>query len=139
VRLIRTKAANKEKHETPCWPEKSNCGTTLSATANNGALCQPAVPCRGITFSPARTAPLTSLSYLVTNKRLRSITRDYLSADDADRPTVNVFTREGGRISHFWSGEAGSSTAEPGQGPRGAPDLMPLWTILDCTREGRSV
>jgi predicted dithiol-disulfide oxidoreductase (DUF899 family) len=24
-----------------------------------------------------------------------------------------------------------------GQDPRGAPDLMPLWTILDVTPEGR--
>ena len=31
----------------------------------------------------------------------------------------------------------GGSTADPGQDPRGAPDLMPLWTILDNTPEGR--
>jgi predicted dithiol-disulfide oxidoreductase (DUF899 family) len=31
----------------------------------------------------------------------------------------------------------GSKTTDPGQDPRGAPDLMPLWTILDCTPEGR--
>ena len=29
-------------------------------------------------------------------------------------------------------------TADPGQDPRGAPDLMPLWNILDATPEGRS-
>ena len=28
-------------------------------------------------------------------------------------------------------------TADPGQDPRGAPDLMPLWTVLDCTPAGR--
>jgi predicted dithiol-disulfide oxidoreductase (DUF899 family) len=28
-------------------------------------------------------------------------------------------------------------TADPGQDPRGAPDLMPLWNILDTTPEGR--
>ena len=27
--------------------------------------------------------------------------------------------------------------ADPGQDPRGAPDLDPLWTILDLTSEGR--
>ena len=31
----------------------------------------------------------------------------------------------------------GPQTADPGQDPRGAPDLMPLWTILDNTPEGR--
>jgi predicted dithiol-disulfide oxidoreductase (DUF899 family) len=25
------------------------------------------------------------------------------------------------------------ASADPGQDPRGAPDLMPLWTILDVT------
>ena len=64
-------------------------------------------------------------------------TRDYVSADDADVPAFNVFTRRDGTIRHFWSGEMGSGTADPGQDPRGAPDLMPLWTILDSTPEGR--
>jgi predicted dithiol-disulfide oxidoreductase (DUF899 family) len=36
-----------------------------------------------------------------------------------------------------WRGEMGGTTAEPGQDPRGSPDLMPLWTILDSTPEGR--
>ena len=64
-------------------------------------------------------------------------TRDYVSADDADVPAFNVFTRRDGSIRHFWSGEMGGSTADPGQDPRGAPDLMPLWTILDSTPDGR--
>jgi predicted dithiol-disulfide oxidoreductase (DUF899 family) len=64
-------------------------------------------------------------------------TRDYVSADDADVPAFNVFTRRDGSIRHFWSGEMGSASADPGQDPRGAPDLMPLWTILDSTPEGR--
>jgi predicted dithiol-disulfide oxidoreductase (DUF899 family) len=64
-------------------------------------------------------------------------TRDYVSADDGDVPGFSVFTRQDGTIRHFWSGEMGSVTADPGQDPRGAPDLMPLWTILDSTPEGR--
>ena len=64
-------------------------------------------------------------------------TRDYVSKDDEDMPAFNVFTRRDGTIRHFWSGEMGGSTADPGQDPRGAPDLMPLWTILDNTPEGR--
>lgn len=64
-------------------------------------------------------------------------TRDYVSAEDADVPAFNVFTRRDGSLRHFWSGEMGATTADPGQDPRGAPDLMPLWTILDSTPEGR--
>ena len=54
-----------------------------------------------------------------------------------DYAGLNVFTRRDGAIRHFWSGEMDGGTADPGQDPRGAPDLMPLWTVLDCTPEGR--
>ncbi|MGO4841437.1 DUF899 family protein, partial [Rhizobiaceae sp. 2RAB30] len=64
-------------------------------------------------------------------------TRDYVSRDDADVPGFTVFSRRDGTVRHFWSGEMGGATADPGQDPRGAPDLMPLWTILDNTPEGR--
>jgi predicted dithiol-disulfide oxidoreductase (DUF899 family) len=64
-------------------------------------------------------------------------TRDYVSKEDADTPAFNVFTRRDGTIRHFWSAEMGFETADPGQDPRGAPDLMPLWIILDNTPEGR--
>ena len=64
-------------------------------------------------------------------------TRDYVSAEDEDMPGYSVFTRKDGTIRHFWSGEMGGETADPGQDPRGAPDLMPLWTVLDATPEGR--
>jgi len=64
-------------------------------------------------------------------------TRAYVSAEDADVPAFNVFTRRDGTIRHFWAAEMGAKTADPGQDPRGAPDLMPLWTILDSTPEGR--
>ena len=60
-------------------------------------------------------------------------TRDYVSADDADVPGYSVFTRRDGTIRHFWSGEMGGAMADPGQDPRGAPDIDPLWTLLDTT------
>lgn len=65
--------------------------------------------------------------------------RDYFAVDKTggDDAVLNVFTRCDGTIRHFWSGEMGAETADPGQDPRGAPDLMPLWTILDATPEGR--
>jgi predicted dithiol-disulfide oxidoreductase (DUF899 family) len=65
--------------------------------------------------------------------------RDYhaLTSEGGDDAAFNVFTRRDGTIRHFWSGEMGFETADPGQDPRGAPDLMPIWTILDSTPEGR--
>jgi hypothetical protein len=54
--------------------------------------------------------------------------------DEADIPAFKVVTRRDGAIRHFWSGEMGPETADPGQDPRGGPDLMPIWTILDNSR-----
>ena len=61
----------------------------------------------------------------------------YVSADDDDIPGLSIFTRRDGSIRHFWSGEMSGEMADPGQDPRGAPDLDPLWTILDLTPAGR--
>jgi predicted dithiol-disulfide oxidoreductase (DUF899 family) len=65
--------------------------------------------------------------------------RDYANEDPDgdDVPEFNVFTRSGGVVRHFWAGEMGPQTADPGQDPRGAPDIMPLWNVLDMTPGGR--
>jgi predicted dithiol-disulfide oxidoreductase (DUF899 family) len=68
-----------------------------------------------------------------------AFSRDYhgMTPDGGDDAAFNVFTRRDGTIRHFWAGEMGAETVDPGQDPRGAPDLMPIWTILDVTPEGR--
>ncbi|CAN5534248.1 DUF899 domain-containing protein [soil metagenome] len=68
-----------------------------------------------------------------------AFSRDYhgLTKDGGDDAAINVFTRRGGTIRHFWAGEMNGASADPGQDPRGAPDLMPIWTILDMTPQGR--
>jgi len=64
-------------------------------------------------------------------------TRAYVSPDDADVPGFSVFSRDEGIIRHFYSAEMSAAMADPGQDPRGAPDLDPLWLMLDLTPEGR--
>jgi predicted dithiol-disulfide oxidoreductase (DUF899 family) len=64
-------------------------------------------------------------------------TRTYVSPDDDDVPGFSVFTRRDGTIRHFYSGEMSKAMADPGQDPRGAPDLDQLWLMLDLTPEGR--
>jgi len=69
-----------------------------------------------------------------------AFSRDFRATDaegKSDNPGLNVFTRRDGTIRHFYSGEMGGETADPGQDPRGAPDPSPLWTVLDLTPEGR--
>jgi len=64
-------------------------------------------------------------------------TRTYVNPDDADVPGFAVFTKRNGVIRHFYSGEMSGEMADPGQDPRGAPDLDPLWLLLDLTPAGR--
>lgn len=68
-----------------------------------------------------------------------SFNRDYADEDPngGDNAGFNVFVRDGGGIRHFYGDEMGMETADPGQDPRGAPDAMPIWTILDLTPGGR--
>jgi len=64
-------------------------------------------------------------------------TRAYVDPEDGDVPALNVFTRRDGTIRHFWAAEMSGEMADPGQDPRGAPDIDPLWTVLDLTPGGR--
>jgi predicted dithiol-disulfide oxidoreductase (DUF899 family) len=78
---------------------------------------------------------LTNLPFLSDTSG--DYTRTYVNAEDADIPGFSVFTRRNGTIRHFYSGEMGGEMADPGQDPRGAPDLDPLWSMLDWAPEGR--
>ena len=69
-----------------------------------------------------------------------NFTRHYVGIPDDptdEGAATNVFTRRDGEIRHFWADEMWLETADPGQGPRGAPDPSPLWHVLDMTPAGR--
>ena len=64
--------------------------------------------------------------------------RDYhgeTSAGD-QLPSLNVFVRRGGRISHFYQTEL-LFAPERGQDARHVDLIWPLWNLLDVTPEGR--
>jgi predicted dithiol-disulfide oxidoreductase (DUF899 family) len=69
-----------------------------------------------------------------------SFNLDYANEDPnaGDDAAFNVFTRSGGVVRHFWGDEMGPQTSDPGQDPRGAPDIMPMWTVFDMTPGGRA-
>ena len=126
------------KREQPC----PMCTTLLSAWDGISADVEQRIALVVVARSPIERLAAFKKERGWRHLRLHSdvsgdYTRAYVSADDADVPAFNVFTRRDGTIRHFWSGEMGSGTADPGQDPRGAPDLMPIWTILDSTPEGR--
>jgi predicted dithiol-disulfide oxidoreductase (DUF899 family) len=65
--------------------------------------------------------------------------RDYrgLAPNGDEWPALDVWVKRDGKVFHFWGGEMGG-TQDPGQDPRGAPDMAPLWNVLDLTPAGRA-
>jgi len=60
-----------------------------------------------------------------------------LTPDGNEYPALVVFRRDGDKVRLFWAGEMTKDMADPGQDPRGAPDIASLWSILDLTPGGR--
>ena len=67
--------------------------------------------------------------------------RDYrgLAPDGSEWPMLDVWTRQDGKVRHFWGAEMTAEMADPGEDPRNAPDPEALWNMLDLTPAGRSV
>jgi predicted dithiol-disulfide oxidoreductase (DUF899 family) len=67
--------------------------------------------------------------------------RDYHAetAEGAQRPMLNVFHRDSDTIRHFWGSELFYAPSDPGQDPRHAGTIEPLWNLFDLTPEGRPV
>ena len=65
--------------------------------------------------------------------------RDYHAetAEGDQRPMLTVLHRDGDRIRHFWSSELFYAQWDPGQDPRHAGTLEPVWNLFDLTPEGR--
>lgn len=79
-----------------------------------------------------------------TRMRLLSSARNTYNADyhgeDAEgrqTPMLNVFTRRGGELRHFYGTELMFTPCDPGQDPRHVDPVWPLWNLLDYTPEGR--
>jgi predicted dithiol-disulfide oxidoreductase (DUF899 family) len=119
------------------------CTATVGALAANAADIRQRIALAVIARSPVERLAAFSRErgwqnlpvYCDTTEQFG---RDFGSwTDQGDWPGYHVFTRRDGVIRHFWSGEMGGETADPGQDPRGAPDLSALWNVLDTTPAGR--
>ena len=134
-----------------CWmygPERERpcpmCTQFLGPLAANAADCASAIALAVVARSPA--ARLYDFA-----RRARSgatcrcsATRPSSSAatmarwtDEGDWPAYHVFTKKDGTIRHFYGAEFTGEMADPGQDPRGAPEMSPLWNVLDTTPAGR--
>ncbi|MDQ6436419.1 DUF899 family protein [Mesorhizobium sp. LHD-90] len=65
--------------------------------------------------------------------------RDYHAENEDGQqvPMVSVFQRGPDGVRHFWSSEMILVPADPGQDPRAAGTLEPLWNLMDLTPGGR--
>ncbi|HET6949128.1 MAG TPA: DUF899 family protein [Acidimicrobiales bacterium] len=65
--------------------------------------------------------------------------RDYHgeTAAEHQRPMLNVFHRQGATIRHTWGSELLYAPTDPGQDPRHAGTIEPMWNLFDLTVEGR--
>lgn len=54
-----------------------------------------------------------------------------------ENPVLMVLRKKGSQVRLHWMGETTMEMADPGEDPRGAVDIAPLWNILDLTPEGR--
>ena len=63
--------------------------------------------------------------------------RGYKDGEDWDEPMLNVFTKDGDTIRHFWGSELVFAPDEPGQDHRGLDFADSVWGLLDTIPEGR--
>ena len=59
------------------------------------------------------------------------------AANGWEYPLFIVYRRTPEGVRLFYQGEMPAEAADPGQDPRGAVDIAPLWNVLDMTPEGR--
>jgi predicted dithiol-disulfide oxidoreductase (DUF899 family) len=90
---------------------------------------------RQLAFARERGWPCLDFVQTVGDDYARDL--GVLMPDGQEYPALVVYRRETGRVRLFWAGEISGEMADPGQDPRGAPDLAPLWNLLDLTPEGR--
>jgi predicted dithiol-disulfide oxidoreductase (DUF899 family) len=55
-----------------------------------------------------------------------------------ESPALMVLKKDGETVRLHWMGEMTMEMADPGEDPRGAVDLSPLWNVIDLTPEGRA-
>jgi predicted dithiol-disulfide oxidoreductase (DUF899 family) len=69
-----------------------------------------------------------------------SFARDYGGEVDGQQmPMMNVFTREGDVIRHFWGSEMLYASTDPNQDPRHVGTIETAWNLFDLMPAGRGV
>ncbi|HKT73521.1 MAG TPA: DUF899 family protein [Steroidobacteraceae bacterium] len=128
------------QRERPC----PMCTNFLGPLNGNAADIQQKTALKVLGRSPverqlafARERGWTHLDFLQTVGDDYAKDLGVLTPNGDEYPALIVYRRDGDRVRLFWAGEISGEMADPGQDPRGAPDIAPLWNILDLTPAGR--
>jgi predicted dithiol-disulfide oxidoreductase (DUF899 family) len=149
----------------PRYPKDDRPGPTKGATARLKREDSPCPSCTafldqldgaakhveaaGFNFVIIAEAPLDQLLAFAKDRQWKSLRllssagntfkRDYRAEtpEGHQMPMLTVFQRAGDEIRHFWSSEMFYTDSDPGQDPRHAGTIEPLWNIFDLTPRGR--
>jgi predicted dithiol-disulfide oxidoreductase (DUF899 family) len=128
------------KMKAPC----PMCTSIIDGLNGNAVHIAQRVPLVVIAKSPlqrilqfARGRGWSQLRFLSSEKN--SYNRDYHgeTPDGSQMPMLNVFSRKGGVVRHFYGTELQAAPADSGQNERLVDPIWPLWNLLDYTPEGR--
>ncbi|MGX7925623.1 DUF899 family protein [Tsuneonella sp. HG094] len=128
------------ERERPC----PMCTTTLDAMEGNARSIKKRVALKILGRSPV------GRQYAFAQERgwrdldfVQTVGDDYasffgaLNDDGSENPVMAVYVKDGEDVRLFWQSVMPKEAADPGQDPRGGPELQNLWVILDMTPEGR--
>lgn len=128
------------ERERPC----PMCTTTLGALEGNARSIKQRVAMKILGRSPV------GRQYAFAQERgwrdldfVQTVGDDYanffnaINKDGSENPVMAVYVKDGEDVRLFWQAYMPMEAADPGQDPRGGPDLQNLWHVLDMTPEGR--
>lgn len=126
--------------ERPC----PMCTTTLAALNGNARSIKKRVALKILGRSPvgrqyafAQERDWRNLDFVQTVGDHFAIFFRALHADGSEDPVMATFVKDGDDVRLFWSAQMLMEAADPGQDPRGGPDIQNLWVVLDMTPQGR--
>lgn len=62
---------------------------------------------------------------------------ELINPDGTENASLIVYRKQGNDVRLFYAAEMPVDAADPGEDPRTAPDIAPLWSLLDLTPAGR--
>lgn len=128
------------ERERPC----PMCTSTLAALEGNARSIKQRVAMKILGRSPvgrqyafAQDRSWRDLDFVQTVGDDYATFFNALNKDGSENPVIAVYMKDGDQVRLSWHASMPIDAADPGQDPRGGPDLQNLWHVLDMTPDGR--